>query len=131
MYVLRTLQRGLNTIETWCERCNIKLNEDKAQAIYFSHRLEPSEAHLKSNGPKIPFVHHVKYLGVIFDKRITWRLHIEMIEAKSFRTFIKVYSIFKSQPLGANITLILHKALIRLVMIYACTTWKFAAYIHS
>jgi hypothetical protein len=35
-----------------------------------------------------------KYFGfpcqfdVIFDKRITWRLHIEMIEAKTFRTFI-------------------------------------------
>jgi hypothetical protein len=37
-----------------------------------------------------PFVNHVKYLGVIFDKRITWRMHIEMIEAKDFRTFIKI-----------------------------------------
>jgi hypothetical protein len=39
----------------------------------------------------IPFVHSAKYLGVIFDKRVTWRLHIEMIEAKAFRTFIRVY----------------------------------------
>jgi hypothetical protein len=29
-------------------------------------------------------------VGVIFDKRVTWRLHIEMIEAKAFRTFITV-----------------------------------------
>jgi hypothetical protein len=29
---------------------------------------------------------HVKYLGVIFYK--TWRLNIEMIEAKAFRAFI-------------------------------------------
>jgi hypothetical protein len=26
--------------------------------------------------------------GVIFNKGITWRLHIEMIEAKAYRTFI-------------------------------------------
>jgi hypothetical protein len=31
----------------------------------------------------IPFINHVKYLGVIFDKGITRRLHIEMIEAKA------------------------------------------------
>jgi hypothetical protein len=40
----------------------------------------------------IPFVNHVKYVSAIFDKRITWRLHIEIIEAKAFRTFIRIYS---------------------------------------
>jgi hypothetical protein len=43
------------------------------------------------NGRTIPFDSHVKYLGVIFDKRITWRLHIEMTEAKAFRAFITIY----------------------------------------
>jgi hypothetical protein len=43
-----------------------------------------------------PFVNHVKYLGVTFGKRITWRLHIEMTGAKAFRTFIGIYSLFKS-----------------------------------
>jgi hypothetical protein len=45
------------------------------------------------NGRNIPFANHVKYLGVIFDKRNTWRLNVEMIEAKAFRTFIRVYSL--------------------------------------
>jgi hypothetical protein len=65
------------------------------------------------------FVNSVKYLGVISDKRMTWRLHIEMIEAKVFRTFIRLYSLFKSERLNANIKLTLHKALIRSVMTYA------------
>jgi hypothetical protein len=30
------------------------------------------------------------------DKRITWRMHIEMTEAKAFRTFIRIYSLCKS-----------------------------------
>jgi hypothetical protein len=63
----------------------------KTQAIYFSHILRPPEAHLTLNGRNIPSVIHVKHLGVIFDKRITWRLHIEMTEAKAFRTFIRIY----------------------------------------
>jgi hypothetical protein len=39
-----------------------------------------------------------------------------MIEAKAFRTFIRIYSIFKSERLRANIKLTLHKALIKAVM---------------
>jgi hypothetical protein len=38
---------------------------------------------------------HVKYPGIIFDKRITWRLHIEMIGTKSFRTYITILSYSK------------------------------------
>jgi hypothetical protein len=71
------------------------------------------------NGRNIPFDNHVEYLGVIFDNRITWRLHIEMTEAKAFRTFIRIYSLFKLERLSANIKLTLHKALIGSVMIYA------------
>jgi hypothetical protein len=40
-------------------------------------------------------VDYVKYLDVIFDKRITWDLHREMMETKVFGTFIKVYFLFK------------------------------------
>jgi hypothetical protein len=69
------------------------------QAIhfYFSHRIRAPESLLTLNGRNIPFVNNVKYLGVIFDERITWRLHIDMIEAKAFRTFIRTYSLFKSE----------------------------------
>jgi hypothetical protein len=93
--VLRKLQRGLSAIETWCERWNIKINETESQAIYFSHRLRPPESHLTLNGWNISCINHVIHLGIIFDKRITWRLHIEMIEAKAFRTFIRIYFKFK------------------------------------
>jgi hypothetical protein len=50
-----------------------------------------------------------------------------MIEAKALRTFIRIYSIFKSERLSANIKLTLHKALIRSVMTHACPSWEFAA----
>jgi hypothetical protein len=87
-YLLRKLQRGLNSIAPWCEHWNIKINEDKTRAIYFSHRIRQPESLLALNGWNISFVNNVKYLGVIFDKKITWRPYKEMIEAKAFRIFI-------------------------------------------
>jgi hypothetical protein len=49
-----------------------------------------------------------------------WFVHMEIIEAKAFRTIIRIYSTFKSESLGTNIKLILHKAPIWSVMTYSC-----------
>jgi hypothetical protein len=81
--------------------------------------------HLTFNETNIPFVNGAKYLGVIFDKRVTWRVHIEMIKAKAFRTFVGVYSLFRS-----NIKLTFLNALIKSVITYASPTWEFAANTH-
>jgi hypothetical protein len=106
---------------------NVKINEIKTHVIYLSHRLRPPEAHLTLNGQNIPFVNHVKCPGVIFDKRITLRLNIELSEAKAFRKFNKIYCTFKSERSSANIKITLYKALVRSVMTYACPTWELAA----
>jgi hypothetical protein len=75
--VLNKLQRCLTAVGSWCENWNIKINERNTQAIYFSRRRRTPENQLQLNGRNIPFVNSAKYLGVIFDRRMTWRLHIE------------------------------------------------------
>jgi hypothetical protein len=70
----------------------------------------------------IPFVNHVNYLGVIVK-----RLHIETTEAKAFRTFIRIYFLFRNECLSTNNKLTFHKVLIRLIMTYACPAWELAA----
>jgi hypothetical protein len=50
-----------------------------------------------------------------------------MIETKAFRTFIRIYALFKSERFNAKIKLIPHKALIISVMTYACPIWELAA----
>jgi hypothetical protein len=72
-YVLKKIQRGLDCMAEWCERWNIKVNKEKTRAIYFTHRNRPPDSPLTLNGLNILFVNSVKYLGVIFDKRMTWR----------------------------------------------------------
>jgi hypothetical protein len=61
------------------------------------------------------------------DKKITWRLHVEVTGAKAFRTFIRIYSLFKRECLSTSIKLTLHKALIRSIMTYACPAWELVA----
>jgi hypothetical protein len=123
-------QSGLTAVGSWCQRWNIKINEGRSQAIYFSRRSRMPEDDLQLNGRNIPFVNSVKYLGVTFDRRMTWRLHIKKTAAKSLGTYIRTYSIFRSKHLSVNIKLIMYRGQIRSIMTYACPTWKFSADTH-
>jgi hypothetical protein len=93
----------------------------------FSHRRAPVGTHLTLKGRNIPFVKEEKYLGVIFDSRVTWRQHIDSIITKALRTFIKIYSLLRSERLSAKSKVTLCKALMRYKMTYACPAWEFAA----
>jgi hypothetical protein len=43
----------------------------------------------------LTFVYRVKYLGVIFNKSITWRLHIDTIAHKALKAFMRAYFLLK------------------------------------
>jgi hypothetical protein len=70
-HIVRKLKHGLDLMVASCECWNIKINEDKTRAIYFSHQRAPPKSLLTFNGQNIPFANNVKYLSVIYDKRIT------------------------------------------------------------
>jgi hypothetical protein len=53
-----------------------------------------------------------------------------MIEANAFRTFIGIYSLFRSECLSTSIKLTFHKSLIRSVMTCTCPAWELAAGIY-
>jgi hypothetical protein len=50
-----------------------------------------------------------------------------MIEAKALETSIRIYSLFESELLSANIKLTTQKALNLSVMTYACPAWELVA----
>jgi hypothetical protein len=115
-YVLRKLQRVLPSMESCCEKWGIKINENKTQFIYFSRRRRPVEVHLTLKGRNIAFVKCVKYVSATFYRKIIFRIHIDPIAAKAFRTFIRIYSLLKIEHLSANTKVTLHKILIRSTM---------------
>jgi hypothetical protein len=58
---------------------------------------------LQLNGRNIPFVNSVKYLGVIFDRRMTWRPHIEQTAAKALGTYIRTYETMSTEELEVGL----------------------------
>ena len=75
------LQRDLDRLARWCAKWRIKLNPEKTKVIIFfksrsTIRAEPAlslSSHLLSCYP------HIKFLGTIFDNRMTFTKHFEGI----------------------------------------------------
>jgi hypothetical protein len=53
-----------------------------------------------------------------------------MIDSKAFRTFIRLYTLFKSERLSAYMKLTLQKTLINSVTTHPCLDWELAAGTH-
>jgi hypothetical protein len=85
--VLCKLPRDLTAVKSWCERRNIKINEGKTGAIYFSKIFRVHDDVLQLNRRDIPFVNSVTYFDISFDRRMTWRHNVERTVAKALRTF--------------------------------------------
>jgi hypothetical protein len=94
------------------------------------HRCRLVEPPLTPHGRNNPSVNHAKCVSVIFDGRTTWRLQLEMIEAKASRARVWVYCLSKSDRLSANHEVTHHITFIRFIMTYACPAMEFAADTH-
>ena len=74
------LPRDLDKLARWRAKWRIKLNpEKKNKVIIFSKsptaiRAEPA---LSLHGDLLSYYHHIKFLGITFDKRMTFTKHFE------------------------------------------------------
>ena len=79
---LRTAQHILDNLNLWSHQSGLQFAADKTKAIIFSHKYKINPLPLSINGHPIEYVSQIKFLGVIFDKRMTWRPHIQHISDK-------------------------------------------------
>ena len=75
--VARLLQTAANTIGEWFCKWGIEVNPAKSAAMLFSRgsgKISPPA--LSLYGKNIPWVNSVRYLGLTFDKRLTFQKHV-------------------------------------------------------
>jgi hypothetical protein len=63
------------TIQNWLQKWKIKVNETKSSHITFTLRKDNC-ATISINQTVLPQVESVKYLGLHFDRRLNWKVHI-------------------------------------------------------
>ena len=79
----RHLQRCLNKLQTWADTNGFKFSESKTVCVHFC-RLHScvSEPCLNLNGNCIPVVEETKFLGMIFDRKLSFIPHLRYLCTK-------------------------------------------------
>ena len=80
------IQQDLDNINTWCSTWGFLLSPNKTVCIIFSRKRNLGKIVLKIGTHILEIVKEVKFLGIIFDRKLTWLRHIPYIHT----TCIKV-----------------------------------------
>ena len=79
----RQLQLNLNKIQKWSTENGFKFSKCKTVCVHFCHLREAQNDHILTlDGTPIPVVEENKFLGVIFDRKLSFIPHIKQLKAK-------------------------------------------------
>ena len=127
--IMRTLQIDLNKIEKWCDEWGFTLSTEKTIGVTFSHHhQQPEIPALRLCGKEIKIEEQVKFLGVIFDRKLTWKAHMNHIVDRCNKVINMMRSL-TGQRWGADkrSLLMIYRALIWSKIDYACQAYDTAS----
>ncbi|KAK7791576.1 hypothetical protein R5R35_002865 [Gryllus longicercus] len=123
------VQNNLNTLIQWTKKWRIAINSQKCQTKIFTLRRPLIPPNLKVDDNEIPWKSEpIKYLGVLLDKKLTWKPHIHAAINKSNAKILKLYPLINQHStLNTKCQILLYKSIILPTLTYACPVWGNAA----
>ncbi len=125
------LQKALKILTSTANRWRIGINPDKSQAIHFdnSRSMETYARHCKLtvNQLPIPLTEEATFLGLIFDRKLTWKSHIQKITKECNARINQLYRLSICTNMSATQLLSVYLTLIRPVMLYGSNSFLSAA----
>ena len=128
----RQLHANLNKIEKWADENGFKFSKTKTVCMHFcqKRKLHP-EPCLQIYGSQIPVVPEAKFLGIIFDKKLNFKAHIDYLRAKCQKS-LNLLKVVSKMSWGADqtIPLRLYRSLVRSKLDYGCAVFSSARKSH-
>ena len=79
------IQNAINEVCSWTESWALQLNTTKTVSTLFTLSTAKEKVSLKLNNQPVPQAETPTFLGVTLDTRLTWKPHLEAVEAKATR----------------------------------------------
>ncbi|GBL93762.1 hypothetical protein AVEN_166798-1 [Araneus ventricosus] len=85
-FIQRQLQTAINNMNDWESKNGFLFSPQKIVCLHFCRRrgLHP-DPEFQLNGSTIPIVQETKFLGIIFDTKLTFRSHVKHLKIKSIQ----------------------------------------------
>ena len=100
-YVARKLQEGIDRVVSWGLRWSFRFSVDKSKVMFFGRKKIREGIRLMMYGRNLERVDSFRFLGVIFDRGLTWRNHIDSV-AEKCKKVLNVMRCIAGQDWGAS-----------------------------
>ena len=128
--LLRQLQQGINKVVENAEGRGFKFSSSKTACVHFCRLRRPHrEPQIYLKETAIQCLPEIKFLGIIFDSKLTWSPHIESVIVKCKKA-LNIIKCLSGTKWGADrdILISLYKSLVLSRIDYGCIAYSSARY---
>ena len=117
------INKELKKLHNWLIVNRLSLNIDKTNFVIFHPYNKPLKQNitLKINKSAISEKDHVKYLGIIIDSTLSWKIHIDNVSSKISKSIGLLYKI--RYFVNIKIMKTLYYSLVYPHLLYAIEAW--------
>ena len=121
------IQTYLDVLNEWFTSRGLKISPLKTTSVLFSRGNKDERVHLLLEKNELKFAPQYRYLGVIFDRRMTWRPHLQdvVLRCKKRLNILKVLA-HTNFCQSIQELLGVYRSLIRSIIDYACEAYDSA-----
>lgn len=121
------VQNELDLLNQWLKKWNIKVNSQKSNHVTFALRRGDCPS-INIDGNAIPKCDTVRYLGMVLDRRLTWKAHIKNKQQQLNIKTKRLYWLLGSRSqLNLQNKLKIYKAILKPVWTYGIQLWGTAS----
>ena len=121
----RVLQGSLKKIELWADNNWFQFSKSKTVCTHFCNKRIPHpEPSLRLCNTEIPVVNETKFLGIIFDSKLTFKPHIANLKKKCLKA-MNLLRVVAHTDWGADSTTLLrlYRFVVRSKLDYGCIVY--------
>ena len=121
----RHLQRSLCKLQDWIDSNGFKFSQTKTVCVHFCRLRKPHpDPLLLLNGTPIPVVDQIKFLGLIFDKKLSFVPHLQFLRKKCMKA-LNLLRVVSHTRWGSDEQTLLHlyRSLIRSKLDYGAVIY--------
>ena len=126
--IQRKLQHTINRLEKWTLKNGFTISKNKTVAMHFCPDKKCLDPVLKLDNDHIQFVKEAKFLGLIWDTKLTFEPHIKYLKARCQKS-LNILKVLSRTELGADRTTLLklYRSLVRSKLDYGCIVYGSAS----
>ena len=126
--IQRKLQHTINRLEKWTLKNGFTISKNKTVAMHFCPDKKCMDPVLKLDNDPIQFVKEAKFLGLIWDTKLTFEPHIKYLKARCQKS-LNILKVLSRTEWGADRTTLLklYRSLVRSKLDYGCLVYGSAS----